>query len=114
MGKMKLLLDVVEDMRSLADSLQAIADAMTQSKPPASESDQATPVAATVAEESPLSPKKAMSKEELRTFLSEKSLALGNEVVQALIHKYGCRKFSEIDPKYYPALQKDAEELHAP
>ena len=30
MSKIKLLLDVVEDMRSLADSLQSWADAMTQ------------------------------------------------------------------------------------
>lgn len=32
MSKIKLLLDVVEDMRSLADSIQAVADAMTQSE----------------------------------------------------------------------------------
>lgn len=32
MSKVQLLLDVVEDMRSLADSIQAVADAMTQSE----------------------------------------------------------------------------------
>ena len=31
MGKMKLLLDVVGDLRSLADSLQAVADAAVDS-----------------------------------------------------------------------------------
>ena len=30
MSKMKLLLDVVSDLRSLADSLQAVADAVAQ------------------------------------------------------------------------------------
>ena len=30
MSKMKLLLDVVEDLRHLADSIQAVADAMMQ------------------------------------------------------------------------------------
>ena len=30
MSKMKLLLDVVSDLRSLADSLQAVADAVVQ------------------------------------------------------------------------------------
>ena len=30
MSKVKLLLDVVEDLRSLADSVQAVADAMLQ------------------------------------------------------------------------------------
>ena len=31
MGKVKLLLDVIRDLRSLADSLQAVADAVTYS-----------------------------------------------------------------------------------
>ncbi len=30
MGKVKLLLDVIEDLRSLADSLQAVADAVAE------------------------------------------------------------------------------------
>ena len=37
MSKIKLLLDVVEDMRSLADSLQSLADAMTQGDAPETE-----------------------------------------------------------------------------
>ena len=30
MGKVKLLLDVIDDLRSLADSLQAVADAVAE------------------------------------------------------------------------------------
>lgn len=33
MSKIKLLLDVVTDMRSLADSIQAVADAMAGNEP---------------------------------------------------------------------------------
>ena len=33
MSKIKLLLDVVTDLRSLADSLQAVADAMASNEP---------------------------------------------------------------------------------
>ena len=33
MSKIKLLLDVVQDMRSLADSLQAVADAIAENEP---------------------------------------------------------------------------------
>ena len=33
MSKIKLLLDVVQDMRSLADSLQAMADAIAENEP---------------------------------------------------------------------------------
>ena len=32
MGKAKLLLDVIEDIRSLADSLEAVADAIINSE----------------------------------------------------------------------------------
>ena len=42
MSKIKLLLDVVEDMRSLADSLQSLADAMTQGDAPETEPVQKT------------------------------------------------------------------------
>ena len=42
MSKIKLLLDVVEDMRSLADSLQSLADAMTQGDAPEAEPVQKT------------------------------------------------------------------------
>ena len=33
MSRIKLLLDVVEDMRSLADSIQAVAEAMAGNEP---------------------------------------------------------------------------------
>ena len=33
MSKVRLLLDVVEDLRSLADSVQAVADTMLQNEP---------------------------------------------------------------------------------
>lgn len=52
-----------------------------------------------------------MGKAELRAFLGKKSLAGHKDTVQALIRKYGGQKLSDIDPQYYPALQKDAEGL---
>ena len=110
MGKVKLLLDVIEDIRSLADSLEAVADAMTHSDPPAAEPE-APKAAPTPANEDPAPATKAMSKEELRAFLGEKSLAGYRDTIQALIRKYGGKKFSDVDPSHYPALQKDAEEL---
>ena len=110
MGKVKLLLDVIEDIRSLADSLEAVADAMTHSDPPAAEPE-APKAAPTPVNEDPTPAVKAMGKEELRAFLGQKSLAGHRDTIQALIRKYGGQKFSDIDPKHYPALQKDAEGL---
>ena len=51
MSRIKLLLDVVNDMRSLADSIQAVCDAMASDEPTET-SQTETPVA--VPEESPL------------------------------------------------------------
>lgn len=112
MGKVKLLLDVIEDIRSLADSLEAVAEAMSHSDPPDTKAEEPkVPTPKAVVEEAPAPATKPMGKEELRAFLGKKSLAGHKDTIQALIHKYGGQKLSDIDPKHYPALQKDAEGL---
>ncbi len=125
MGKMKLLLDVIGDLRSLADSLQAVADA-------AADSDAAVEMAADEAGETGKTAKangrKAVSKkakpaekqgpeekpltlEEVRGVLAEKSRAGHTEEVRALLNKHGADKLSEIDPAEYAALLAEAEVL---
>ena len=72
MSRMKLLLDVIEDMRSLADSLQAVATALGQSDP----EDAAAPAPAPEAPPAPAPadpPPKAITLEEVRAVLAEKS-----------------------------------------
>lgn len=123
MGKIKLLLDVVSDLRSLADSLQAVADVMVQNEPEAD----------TVAEEKAEPEKKADTKpagksarkkkaaaepeeqpltlEEVRAVLAEKSRAGHTAEVKALLTKHGADKLSDVDPAEYPALLADAEVL---
>ena len=97
MSKIKLLLDVVEDMRSLADSLQSLADAMTQGEAPKA---------------APSPPKEpAVTLEQVRAVLAEKSHDGKTEAVRELLQKYGAPKLSSVDPKHYPALLKDAEVL---
>lgn len=109
MGKVKLLLDVIEDIRSLADSLEAVAEAMCHSDSPDTKAEEPKAPTPKTVEATPAL--KTMGKEELRAFLGEKSLAGHRDTIQALIRKYGGQKFSDIDPKHYPALQKDAEGL---
>ena len=111
MGKVKLLLDVIEDIRSLADSLEAVADAMSHPDSPEPKAEDPKAPAPTAVEEAPTSAATAMGKAELRAFLGKNSLAGHKDTVQALIRKYGGQKLSDIDPQYYPALQKDAEGL---
>ena len=128
MGKVKLLLDVIGDLRSLADSLQAVADAvadsgaaeaeMTTTKEP-EETGKAvrtgkaarntakkdTKTAKQEPEERPL------TLEEVRAVLAEKSRSGHTEEVRELLAKHGADKLSEIDPAEYPALLAEAEVL---
>lgn len=99
MSKAKLLLAVAEDLRSLADSVQAVADAMLSNEPTVD------------AEPTVPAPQKELTLEEVRAVLGEKSRAGFTAEIQALLKKYGAPKLSGIDPKHYEALLKDVEVL---
>ncbi|MGU9539887.1 rRNA biogenesis protein rrp5 [Clostridium tepidum] len=104
MSKIKLLLDVVSDMRSLADSIQAVADAMASNEPV-----EAKEPTTTVKE--PELKKKEITLEEVRAKLAEKSQVGLTAQVREIIQKYGGSKLSEVDPKHYADILKDAEVL---
>ena len=110
MSRMKLLLDVIEDIRSLADSLQAVATALGQSTP----EDAAAPDPAPETLPAPAPahpPPKAITLEEVRAVLAERSHDGYTDQVRGLLQKYGAEKLSGVDPKHYAALMKDAEVL---
>ena len=120
MGKVKLLLDVIADMRSLADSLQAVADAMAQTdsvdapaenageKPKKANGKKAVKETAAP---SPAPGEQPLTLEEVRMVLAEKSRAGHTAEIRALLIKHGAEKLSDIDPARYPALLADAEVL---
>ncbi len=128
MGKVKLLLDVIGDLRSLADSLQAVADAvadsgaaeaeMTTTKEPekagktgksVAKKDAAKKDAKPAAKQEP--EEKPLTLEEVRAVLAEKSRSGHTEEVRELLAKHGADKLSEIDPAEYAALLAEAEVL---
>ena len=107
MSKVKLLLDVVEDLRSLADSVQAVANAMLQNEEPnapAEPNPQEDPKPAAA-------PKKEIALEQVRAVLAELSHDGLTAEVKELLQKYGAQKLSGVDPKHYESLLKDAEVL---
>ena len=108
MSRIKLLLDVIEDIRSLADSLQAVATALGQSDP---EDAAAVAPAAPPAPAPADPPPKAITLEEVRAVLAERSHDGYTDQVRGLLQKYGAEKLSGVDPKHYAALLKDAEVL---
>ena len=116
MSKMKLLLDVVSDLRSLADSLQAVADAVAQGGQ--EQPDQTTeerpaqePEKETAAKKEEKAEPKPLTLERVRAALAEKSRAGHTTEVKALLIKHGADKLSDIDPAEYPALLAEAEVL---
>ena len=128
MSKIKLLLDVIGDLRSLADSLQAVADAVADSN--AAEAEMTTTkeleetgkagktgksaknTAKKDAKAAKLEPEeKPLTLEEVRAVLAEKSRAGHTEEVRELLNKHGADKLSEIDPAEYAALLAEAEVL---
>ena len=121
MGKVKLLLDVVGDLRSLADSLQAVADAVAENDSSAEmttkESEEKGRMKAAAKKNTAKKTVKAepeekpLTLEEVRAVLAEKSRAGHTAEVKELLNKHGADKLSEIDPSEYPALLADAEVL---
>ena len=127
MGKVKLLLEVIGDLRSLADSLQAVADAVAdngdaeartetvvkpEKKGKSGKADRnisgtraKTCCSGWIPEEKPL------TLEEVRAVLAEKSRAGHTAEIRELLNKHGADKLSEIDPAEYAALLAEAEVL---
>lgn len=86
---------MTENLRSLADSLDALLVADTDTEP----------VVAGASEEP------TVTLEQVRAVLADKSRDGYTAEVRGLLEKHGAAKLSEIDPAKYGALLADAEEL---
>lgn len=106
MSKIKLLLDVIADLRSLADSVQAVADAMAGNEP-AEAAQSETPTSAP--ESKPEA--KPVTLEQVRSVLAEKSQDGFTAEVRGLLEKHGATKLSQINPGEYSTLLAEAEAL---
>ena len=106
MSKVKLLLNVVEDMRSLADSIQSVADSI-QGNTAESEGTTAQPV-----DDIPTKPAAPqITIDQVRTLLAEKSGEGKTQAVKALLYKYDAGKLSGVKPEDYAALMEEARKL---
>ena len=94
------LLKVVENLRSLADSVQEVCTLVAYSLPEKGAE--------------PQRKKKAdfeITLEKVRGVLAEKSRSGHTAAVRAIIQKYGANRLSEISPEDYPAVLAEAEGL---
>lgn len=99
MAQMKKLEMVISNLRMLADSLEELCGAvdLTDETPTKKVEKAASPTAVTI--------------EDIRKILAEKSRAGKTEQVRELLQKYGANKLSAVDEQYYPSLLEDAKGL---
>ena len=109
MSRVQLLYDLVQDLRTVADDVQAIADALTQNNDiPALPEQPALPqttVAAPEPEDAPI------TKEQVREVLKQLSRSGYRDAVQNLILSYGVGTFSELPESEYADILKQAEAI---
>lgn len=101
MSKIKLALAVVEDLKQLAESLEALVKATQVGEAPPTEHETEVKPA----------PAKEVTIEAVRAVLAAKSQAGKQAAVKTLISKYGASKLTEVAPDKYAELLIEAEVL---
>lgn len=101
MSKMKLLLDVVQDLRSLAGSLETLANAASAPNP------EAPPASST--EGTPDAPKLTIV--ELRAFVAERSTPENRPKIKAILSALGVNKLTELQENQYAEVMREVAAL---
>lgn len=97
MGKMNELSQLVNELNQCGKTLISISESLASMF--------------STQEEVPPEKPKAITLEEVRAVLAEKSRAGHTAQVRELLEKYGAAKLSEIDSSQYPSLLAEAEVL---
>lgn len=105
MSKIKLALDVVSDLRSLADSIEALLGSEEGSKAQASMELEPKET------EQPIKEEKPPTLEEVRSKLATLSQSGKQAEVKKLITDFGAKKLSDIPEEKYPEVLEKLEEL---
>jgi len=125
MSKIKLALDVVSDLKSLAESIETLVRAMEanevvptneeptkkKSKAKAKTEEPEPEVEEAEVAEVDEPEEKQPTLEEVRAAMADKSRDGHREAVKAIITKYGANNLSSLDPKHYAAALKEVGEL---
>ena len=101
MSKMSDMAQTIEELRSAAAAITDAANWLAQQFNSDAEEAPIT--------EAQLEKKPELTLEQVRAVLADKSRAGHTAAVRDLLQKYGAAKLSQIDPKHYEALLKDAE-----
>ena len=112
MSRVQLLYDLVQDLRTVADDVQAIADALMQNDDiPALPEQKAIPQTTAAFTEPDAEPAAPITKEQVREVLKQLSRSGYRDAVQNLILSYGVGTFSELPESEYADILKQAEAI---
>ena len=100
MSKMAEIATIIDELRDTASSINRIADELTDLFSYSNRAPEVAPA-----------PEKALSLEEVRAILAEKSRDGFTAQIRDLLQKYGASRLSELDPANFKALVADAEVL---
>ena len=101
MSRMSDMAQTIEELRSAAAAITDVANWLSQQF--SSDAEEA-PITEAQPEKKP-----ELTLEQVRAVLADKSRAGHTAAVRDLLQKYGAAKLSQVDPKHYEALKKDAE-----
>lgn len=104
MNKEKML-EFAADLKKIAEDILELADGFLTEEAADSETPESVPE---VQEEKEVP---VISLEQVRGVLADKSRSGKTAEVKALIGRHGAERLSDVDPKEYPALLKEAEVL---
>ena len=107
MSKTKLLLEVVQDIQALGNSLQVLAEALMAGEPQVLTKEEEMPLNTSDMETS----KSQVTLEEVRSVLARQSQAGFTAQVQSIIQRFNAKKLSDVQPQYYEEIMLLAEEL---
>lgn len=103
MSKMSDMAQTIEELRTAAAAITDAANWLAQQFSDAVDAELATQPKP---EEKP-----ALTLEQVRAVLADKSRAGHTAAIRDLLQKYGASKLSQVDPKNYEAILRDAEVL---
>lgn len=111
MSRTKLALDVVQDLRSLADSIEVLANVIVDGAPEQSDAPKQSVATNTSPEPQTTTPEKPMSLVELRAYVAERSTPENRPKIKSLLTKHGVNKLTELPEDQYEALKREVAAL---
>ena len=106
-SKMNDMAQTIEELRTAAAAITDAANWLAQQFSGEDSNQQQSSETAAIREE----PKSVLTLEQVRAVLADKSRAGHTAAIRDLLQKYGASKLSQVDPKNYEALLRDAEVL---